>query len=386
MTIRLTKNLSIIAGIVLIAASCKKNNNNSNGSNTPSPNVYVFGTDGDTVKYWKNGTENILPGGTSGNYYNAMFVSGSNVYIAGGTANTIYGGTPAYWKNGVATNLPDSGAAGSSLNAIFVSGTDVYVAGNEYYNTVSTVPYSTPVAPYPFSGHVAISWKNRVPDTLQSARSLGEINSNGYSVYSDFVTSMYVSGADVYIAGGSHEYQMGVPGTYQFAKYWKNGVPASLTNGLVYTANSGSLSYPNTTSIFVSGSDVYVAGWQLNGSALTQTALYWKNGAFTYLTDSINGSAANSIYVSGNDIYVAGYQNINGVSYATYWKNGVGHTLTSGIGGSDGNSIVVSGSDVYVAGWENINGASVAKYWKNGVAVNLSNGTNRAAANTIFVE
>jgi hypothetical protein len=374
----------IIAGIILITASCKKNNGNSPG-NTPSPDVYVFGYDGDSLKYWKNGISNQPPAQTPGDYINTMFVAGNDVYFVGGTANTPYGGVPGYWKNGALVNLPDSGAAGSSLKTMFVSGADVYTAGTVFCNTVSTVPYTTPDAIYPSRGHLTTYWKNGVPTTLQSRGRVGLLDANAYSVYEDFVTSMYVSGADVYVAGGSHSYALSDPTTFQFARYWKNGVLTSLTNGLVYPANNGSLSYPTTTAIVASGSDVYVAGWQFNSGALSQRALYWKNGSVHFLTDSISSSSANAICVSGNDVYVAGYQDIKGVSYATYWKNGVATTLTTGTGGSEGNAMTVSGSDVYVAGWENINGVSVAKYWKNGIAVNLSNGTKRAAANGIYV-
>ena len=385
MTIRSAIGFMVIAGIILITASCKKSNDNPPG-NTPSPNVYVFGYDGDSLKYWKNGISNQLPLKAPGDYINTMFVAGNDVYFAGGTANTAYGGVPGYWKNGALTNLPDSGAAGSLVNAMFVSGTDVYAAGTVFWNTISTVPYTTLDATYPPRGHLPTYWKNGVPATLQSKGFVGVENTNAYSVHEDFVTSMYVSGTDIYVAGGNHEYSPDDPATFQFARYWKNGVATSLTNGLVYPVNNGSLSYPNTTAIVASGSDVYVAGWQLNGSTLSQRALYWKNGSVHFLTDSVNSSAANAICVSGNDVYVAGYQDIKGVSYASYWKNGVSKTLTTGTGGSEGLSIVVSGSDVYVAGWENINGASVARYWKNGIAVNLSNGTKRAAARAIYIE
>jgi hypothetical protein len=74
------------------------------------------------------------------------------------------------------------------------------------------------------------------------------------------------------------------------------------------------LNWPSSysTSIFVSGSDVYVAGNE--SSEINKKALYWKNGQKVYLTDGREYSEAYSIFVSGSDVYVAG---TNG-----YWKNG----------------------------------------------------------------
>jgi hypothetical protein len=53
-----------------------------------------------------------------------------------------------YWKNGVPVNFTEGMG-----NAIFVSGTDVYVAGS-VYQTTQTSPSST------FTGSVATLWKN----------------------------------------------------------------------------------------------------------------------------------------------------------------------------------------------------------------------------------
>jgi hypothetical protein len=147
-------------------------------------------------------------------------------------------------------------------------------------------------------------------------------------------------------------------------------------------------SYPNTTGIYVSGSDVYVWGDeadvnpQVNGS-LTLRAMYWKNGVANYLTTvSQSTAAATSIFVSGSNVYVAGYETLNNYTYATYWKNGVATNLTNNVY-SEASSIFVSGSDVYVAGFEVLNGIKYAVYWKNGVAVKLE---ANYTASSIYVE
>jgi len=48
-------------------------------------------------------------------------------------------------------------------------------------------------------------------------------------------------------------------------------------------------------SIFVSGSDVYVAGYELNGTK--RVAKYWKNGIAVTLTDGTQNAYAHSVFI-----------------------------------------------------------------------------------------
>ena len=149
------------------------------------------------------------------------------------------------------------------------------------------------------------------------------------------------------------------------------------------------------TSVAVSGTDVYVAGFYTNTSG-KQAAVYWKNGTLVPLHDTATGNAqAKAIAVSGTNVYVAGWVD-EGTKSAVVWKNGTpttsvqgGHLRGAGGGGvglgrvrggyyadlgegsvvlveerrlrgrltctttnfSRANGITVSGSDVYAAGY-----------------------------------
>ncbi len=173
--------------------------------------------------------------------------------------------------------------------------------------------------------------------------------------------SVFVSGSDVYVAGWDGEH----------AVYWKNGIVTSLTDGFDGMAAANS--------IFVSGSDVYVAGDVYPEDKMVN-ATYWKNGIATDLSEGVGGwSGAKSIFVTGSNVHVAGWSILDDTQY---WKNGNRTSLNDDddeTGG--GSSIFVSGSDVYIAGHE----GNVAKYWKNNIPVNLTDGESLARANSIFV-
>lgn len=372
---------------VVISYSCRKNSSNPNGGNTGTENVYVLGSENGTTMLWKNGVASTLPISTNSN---CLYVSGSDVYVAGYTVNFALGNA-FYAKNGVTDSLARDSAAGAFANSVSVSGTDVYVAGTQFYSgDSSTTPFTTLTATYPIAGTVASVWKNGVPTHLQSfgiPGGAGDSNRYSASYFGDYVSGMQVAGNDVYVSGGSHQSQRNNPPSYRFAEYWKNGVPTLLVNGLLDSSGSAYsfAGYPTTTGIAVSGSDVYVSGYELT-SGDNVIAIYWKNGVATYLSTSPAGSSANGIAVSGSDVYVAGYQNINDTSRAMLWKNGAPLILPYG-GSAAANAVFVSGTDVYVAGYGwHIGGVYVSVYWKNGVLTSLTNGTNPAIANSIFVQ
>jgi hypothetical protein len=187
-------------------------------------------------------------------------------------------------------------------------------------------------------------------------------------------SSVFVSGTDVYVSG--REYNSN---SVSVAKVWKNGISVSLFDG-----TKDAIAF----SVFVVGSTVYAAGFERN-NANKRVAKIWKDGiALPNFTNITQNSAINSIFVVGDNVYSAGYEG----AFAKIWKNGV---LTNSPAESDevfessAQSIVVLGSDVYSSGYvKPINGnQSTAIVWKNGIPVapTITNGTKPAEARAIKV-
>jgi hypothetical protein len=331
----------ITAGLMLACGSSKV-------QPPQPPDVYVAGyevngSNLDIAKYWKNGTPVTLGGGTYGSWATSIFVSGSDVYVAGREGSATHD-IAKYWKNGIAVPLTD-GTGDGYASSIFVDGNDVYVAGTES-----------------LASGVATYWKNGVPVDLTDGTN------------SAFAWSIFVSGTDVYVAG--YEYKTTQVGPNQYvenpvAKYWKNGVPTELNDGLTL-----GIAY----SIFLAGNDIYVAGELCQTmSAGCNRATYWKNGTPVVLTSQTQ-TAADSIVASGADVYVAGNDGHTGANVADFWKDGNFVQLVTGSALSAANQVVVSGNDVYVGGANtNSQGNETAGYWKNGVFVPVTDGTDFAA-------
>jgi hypothetical protein len=330
-----------------IFTSCTKSTNSSGTktdttkSTTTDTTIYIAGNNGTNPILWKNGTADTLS--TTIGSASQVIVSGNDVYVGGisqGNQN-IYSspvlngpltGQYGYWKNGVQNNIgsienigpPPSISLGGnnvyysngsawengtiitlpnqdsgSVQSIFASGNDIYAAGYD-------------------SARDAVYWKNGQLNIVSAFQ--------GHGYTTPLVYCIAVSGSDVYVGG-----------MYNQAAFWKNGV----INYLQYTTNGSFVSY--ISSLLLSGNDVYATG-HLIGTNLG--AAYWKNGIENDLqiSGAANGNTTyttTSIFLDGLDVYVAGYTSTfvqvstTYLDSAVYWKNGVEINLkSSGIANS----------------------------------------------------
>ena len=113
-----------------------------------------------------------------------------------------------------------------------------------------------------------------------------------------------------------------------------------------------------------------MAGYEYD--ELQTVAKLWKNGEAQYLSDATGYySMVYSVFVSGSDVYVAGRDQT--------WKNG------EEIFDNGGRSIFVSGNDVFVAGYVDPSYSGHARLWKNGVEQNMEGTEKESMANSVFV-
>ena len=135
------------------------------------------------------------------------------------------------------------------------------------------------------------------------------------------VSCLYFSGFDVYVGGMLHS---GV--------YWKNGTPTFLPH-----LPDGSF-VSNINSIFVWDNHVYSTGTIILGK--TPDAAYWKDTVEQVLKvneppSTVTSYTTTSVFVTGEDVYVTGYSttrsspSAQAIDSALYWKNGVEIPLKS---------------------------------------------------------
>ena len=178
---------------------------------------------------------------------------------------------------------------------------------------------------------------------------------------------------NVYVAGRKYIGQLFLT----VAMVWVNGVPMSMSEA------------PNNTSafsVFVQGTDIYVAGHAESSLNQEFTARLWKNGVPQFLggvdDNTFSASSASSVYVDGDNVYVAGYvTDQNGFIDAALWENGTLHKLTNAMGTAVASSVFVQNNEVYVAGRI----SDSAALWKNQSLIE-SFGGNPSSASSIFVE
>jgi len=245
--------------------------------------------------------------------------------------------------------INDGGAAVTSRGICWSTSPNPLITGNHTTDGAGTGAFS--------SSMIGLSLVTTYYVRAYATNSVGTVYGNELS----FATT----NPDVYTAG----YETN-SSSYSVAKVWKNGVATSLSPG-TFSAQGWA------RAVFVSGSDVYVVGYEFNGTRYT--AKLWKNGIPTSLTNGTYDAQAWAIYVSGSEVYVGGYEaNASGNYVAKIWKNGIASSLSDGTNNAQVYGLFISQSDVYAVGYESIGATSIAKSWKNGVVTNLS-GVNTTA-------
>jgi len=164
---------------------------------------------------------------------------------------------------------------------------------------------------------------------------------------------------DIYVAT-TETFNDGGP-EIKSAYLWKNGTKIPLSDGTQAGANA----------LFVADNGtVYVAGWE-NDDPKQAVLWVYSDGSVgepVILGAEANQSEANSVHGLGDDIYVAGYQNNGTINNATLWKYSGGSvtdttTLGDGTNPSEAKSVHGAGGLVYVVGSQNNGSDDDATLW-----------------------
>jgi hypothetical protein len=282
---------------------------------------YQVGSDGLWCpRVWKNGDflyDCQLSSGMKDGEATSVFVRGNDIYVVGTEYDWDYEGHPALWKNrlpqslGSGGSFPDSGGYGYA-NSVFVSSSgDVHVSGVDNY-TRSSWQENDGVGLFP-----PTVWVNGLPMHLN----------DGYTLGVAFAVTM--ANNSVYAVGFERDTQFGNTG--RSARLWElsPGPSGSLRSTKSIGAGTGSSS---ASGVYASGSDVYVALWEINSSG-AGIAKYYKNGSLFSLGDGSKSTQALGISGHGGNVYVVGAEREIGsgnINVAKYWINGEPHTISGG--------------------------------------------------------
>lgn len=297
----------------------------------------------------------------------AMFAQTRDIFVGGAEA-----GKATVWKNEIPEYLSENG----EISSVMVVGGNVYAAGKD--ETVAkvwkngTLLYSLIGAAYNdiFVTSMVVSGSDIYVTTYEFSPSweiVGRLWKNGVeqSGYDNAgeMNSVFIDGSDVYVAGKT---------TDNIGVIWKNGIP-------LYTYDSESDG--SFVSVIVADGSVYYMGGDYNGDVNSDGygVKIWKNGEILYTLGEVYGG---SLYYSEGIIYASGQTPNGGIYQAKVWVNGAGTVLGDGWGSAE--SVFVFGNDVYVAGFYGDYPEIAAVLWKNGEIVTLSSG-GMNSANSVFV-
>jgi hypothetical protein len=278
----------------------------------------------------------------------AIAISGANVYVGGWFTNA--GGIPeadyvAMWNgsawSALGSNGSGDGAIVGPVTSLAISGSLVYVGGG--FGNAGGINEADSVAVWNSSSH---AW--------------GALGSNGAGngALNGTVTSIAISGNNVYVAGYFTD-AAGIA-TADYLARWNGSWAALGSNG----AGNGALNNP-VLAVVVSGSVVY-AGGQFTNAAGLATADYiarWNSGWSALGSDGAGNGAlggwVHALALSGGGVYAGGgFQNAGGLTDADYvarWSGTAWSALGStGPGGGAINNTVfalrTAVTDLFIGG------------------------------------
>ncbi len=314
---------------------------------TVDPDVYVAGYDrillngegAEIATLWKNGVATALS--TVDSRAHAVFVYGEDVYVVGFERDEDAFPIAMLWINGNPTILSDAGF--SHANDVFVNESGYYVVGYDRLDDVL----------------IGKIWRSNGNEVTLSKMFYNQAEATG--IFVDDQGNWHVSGYIRQDLASDNE-----------ACYWTAGTaadPEILDNDAL------------ALDIQVVGDDVHISG-NRSGDGKTRARI-WKNGSGTDLTDGSSSASANSLFVTGTDIYVAGSINTK----AVVWKNGgIFEELPTGTFPAE--SIFVYGNDIYTSGALSEGGNIFPFVAKNGEPMPLPAANDKLGkdAKSVFVD
>jgi hypothetical protein len=287
--------------------------------------VYIVGTQGKKLVYWKNGIIHEIKEAEKRIIVNSIRVENGDVYIAG-VENYFNGKTNAkYWKNDVEVVLSNETSVAKDL---FIWQNDVYVVGYQNNNTgVSN----------------ACIWKNGVLEFLDDGGKFSIANSIEI-VYGNILISGYISR---FVDGQ----------IVNEAKYWFNGEETILSKS----------SSAEAVDIILNDTKVYCLVNDVKNNTVVPT--YWVDAQNVPLTEL--NAVGKSMVIVDDRLYIAGrvFDQVTNEEYLTLWFDETESRLSNQDLYGEAVDIALGKGDIYILGNHKREGTVVPSYWKNGVEI-----------------
>jgi hypothetical protein len=328
------KILHLLLGItILFASACDKELK----IQVPK-DIYVAGSyqEGQLTQacYWKNGTLVKLGDGTKPSVAVSIRVKPNGDVVVAGTSGDDPR-TAVYWLNGTITNVTN-GQADADVRGLLVNGDSIILCGSEVYdgelsaavwfksnvvigfNTYYTGASGTFTDVKMNGTHVA-AVGYEIYNNNKVALYVDRVNGGGRTLLADsnintLATALDIKNGEVFIAGV--EDNGNASGGYN-GVYWRNGVKRLLAN------NQGTLNV-STQNILFQNNNLYISGSKFDGTNFRP--IIYTNGSQQSFT-SPNGSdnLSSGLSVIGDKIFMAATEFSNAatpISSAVYWTNG----------------------------------------------------------------